>query len=399
MMPEREQRKTPRTLVVSSSLALLAAAVTLTVTGCKKSGPAVVPPPIVQVLQVTTSDAARSTEFVGKLDSPQTVEVRARVEAFVDQVLFKEGTEVKLGDPLFVLDRKPFEEKLAAANGVLAETRAALNKSQKDVARLTPLAEKKAIPQQDLDNAIASVAVAEANVLSAEAQVKSAEIDLGYCAVHAPVSGLIGARNVSVGSLVGKGEPTLLATISELDPIWYYTAISEVDFLHAQRTAMEAGRQIGELPVSLILADGSEYPHGGKWVFVDRAVDVTTGTIRARAEFPNPQKILRPGMFARIRISLRDDKGIILVPERALSELQGKSFVWVVGAENKASQRPVRVAPVRIGGNVVVLEGLKAGEHIIVEGVHKVREGLTVQPVSGHPVPVAGPAASHEKKD
>jgi membrane fusion protein, multidrug efflux system len=143
---------------------------------------------------------------------------------------------------------------------------------------------------------------------------------------------MIGARQVSVGSLVGKGEPTLLATISQLDPIWFYCAISEVDYLHAQRTANALGRQIGDLPVTLILADGSEHPEPGKWVFLDRAVDVTTGTIRARAEFSNPDGLLRPGMFARIRISLRIEGGNILVPERALAELQGKSFVWVVGA-------------------------------------------------------------------
>jgi membrane fusion protein (multidrug efflux system) len=159
------------------------------------------------------------TEFIGQLDSPQNVEVRARVEAFVEQVLFTEGANVVKGAPLFLLDKKPFEQRLAAAEGMLAEAKAALGKYQADVARLTPLAKAKAIPRQDLENAVASVAVGEANVLSAEARVESATIDRDYCDVKAPLDGMIGAKQVSVGSLVGKGEPTLLATISQLDPI------------------------------------------------------------------------------------------------------------------------------------------------------------------------------------
>lgn len=369
-------------LPMNRGLALLTAALMLGALGCKKPVPAALPPPVVQVMEAVTTNVTRSIEFIGQLDSPQNVEVRARVEAFVKEVLFTEGTNVVQYQPLFRLDEQPFEQRLAAAKGMLAEARAALNKYEKDVARLEPLAEKKAIPQQDLDNAVASVAVGQANLLSAEARVRSAELDLSYCDVQAPVSGYIGARQVSVGSLVGKGEPTLLATISQLDPIWFYCAISEVDYLHAQRTANEAGRQMGELPVILILADGSEHPEPGEWVFLDRAVDMTTGTIRARAEFSNPDKLLRPGMFARIRISLRIEGGNILVPERALAELQGKSFVWVVGPDNMASQRPVQVAPTRIGGNAMILEGLQPGERIVIEGLHKMREGAPVQPMT-----------------
>jgi membrane fusion protein (multidrug efflux system) len=378
----RTRRIVPKQVGITASLALLAAAQALTMVGCKPPPPSAPPPPVVQVMDVALTNVARSALFIGQLDSPQNVEVRARVEAFVDQVLFTEGTDVKAGAPLFLLDKKPFEEQLAAANGMLAEARASLVKCEKDVARLTPLAEKKAIPQQDLDNAVASVAVAQANVLSAEARAKSAELDLGYCDVKAPVEGQIGAKEVSVGSLVGKGEPTLLATVSQLDPIWFYCAISEVDYLNAQRTATEIGRKIGDLQASLILADGTEHPEPGKWVFMDRAVDIKTGTIRARAEFRNPSKLLRPGMFARVRLSVPTEKGNILVPERALVELQGKSFVWVVDADNKAAQRPVQVAPNRIGAHAVILDGLKPGERIVVEGLQKLRQGAPVQPAT-----------------
>jgi membrane fusion protein (multidrug efflux system) len=356
--------------------------VTLPFAGCQKAEPPKPQLPTVTVMEVTATNVPITTEFIGQLDSPQNVEVRARVEAFVSEILFTEGVPVKEGDPLFALDRAPFEERLAAAEGMLAEARAALKKYQADVARLTPLAKAKAIPQQDLDNAVASVDVGEASVQSAEARVKSTRLDLGYCDVKAPVPGLIGAKQVSVGSLVGKGEPTLLATISTLDPIWFYCAIGEVDYLRAERKVRESGRKLGDLPVTLILADGSELPDQGRWVFLDRAVDATTGTLRARAEFANLKSasrdgttnyVLRPGMFARARLSLKTEQDSILVPQRAVQELQGKNFVWVVGEGDTAAQRPVKVG-VEIGSEVIILEGLKAGERIIVEGVQKVRK-------------------------
>jgi membrane fusion protein (multidrug efflux system) len=180
---------------------------------------------------------------------------------------------------------------------------------------------------------------------------------------------------------VGKGQPTLLATISTLDPIWFYCAFSEVDYLRADRMAQETGRRVRGLPVQLILADGSEFPDQGQWVFLDRAVDVTTGTLRARAEFPNPRKVLRPGMFGRVRISLKTENEGLLVPERAVQELQGKNFVWVVGDDDKAAQRPVKVGA-DIGSDKLILEGLKAGERVVVEGVQKVREGAPVKPLT-----------------
>ena len=370
-----------RKAVASMALVPLAAAMALGISGCKKEAPPPPPPPVVQVADVVATNAPMATEIIGQLDSPQNVEVRARIEAFVENVLFTEGTEVKAGDPLFLLDKKPFEERLAATNGMLAEAKASLNKYQKDVARLQPLAEKRAIPQQDLDNAIASVDVGNASVLSAQARVVSATLDLGYCDVRAPTNGLIGAKLVSIGELVGKGQPTLLATMSTLDPIWFYCAVSEVQYLKADNEVRRTGKQISELPVSLILADGSVHPAKGKIVFVDRAVDSKTGTLRVRAEFANAQKILRPGMFSRIKVDLGVRPDSILVPERAVAELQGKTFVWVIGADNKATQRAVKVGET-LGENVLVTEGLKTGDRIVTEGLQKVREGAVVQPMT-----------------
>ncbi|MEI8037608.1 MAG: efflux RND transporter periplasmic adaptor subunit [Verrucomicrobiota bacterium] len=346
--------------------------------GCQKPAATVLPPPIVEVMAIAASEVPLNSTLIGQLDSPQNVEVRARVEAFVDEMRFTEGIEVKKGDVLFVLDKKPFLEKLMAAQGSLAESKAALLKYQTDVARLLPLVEKKAVPQQDLDNSLASVDMGKASVLTAQSKVETAQLNLGYCEVLAPITGLIGAKQVSIGDLVGKGEPTLLATMSTLDPIWFYCNISEVDYIQAEAKSRKIGRDINTLPLTLVLANGLEHPNQGKFVFIDRAVDVKTGTLRIRAEFPNPEKILRPGMFARARIDLGVRKGCLEVPERAVVELQGRAFLWIISQDGKASQRPVKVGE-QNGSNLLILEGLKAGERVVVEGLQKVREGAPVQ--------------------
>jgi membrane fusion protein (multidrug efflux system) len=359
--------------------ASVASAAVLGVFGCAKQAPTAPPPPLVQVLEIQATNAPASVDFIGQLDSPQNVEVRARVEAFVDKIVFTEGTEVKEGDTLVKLDDKPYQERLAAANGTLAEAKAALNKYEKDVARLRPLAEKRAVPQQDLDNALASVDVGKASVLTAEARVQAAMLDISYCDVRAPVTGLIGAKQVSMGELVGKGQPTLLATISTLDPIWFYCNVSEVAYLKAEAATKRTGTKVEDLPVTLVLANGELHPEKGRFVFIDRAVDIKTGTLRVRAEFANPRKVLRPGMFGRINVDLGLRPDSILVPERAVAELQGKTFVWVVDADNKATQRAVKVGG-QLGENALILEGLKPGDRIVVEGLQKVRESAPVQP-------------------
>ena len=373
MPPDRGTAALPGAVVVAVML--------FAISGCKKEAPPPPPPPVVQVMEIKASEAPTTVEFIGQLDSPQNVEVRARVEAFVDKMLFTEGTELKEGDPLFKLDDKPYLERLAAAKGMLAEAKAALNKYEKDVARLTPLAQKKAVPQQDLDNAVASVDVGQASVLSAEARVQSATLDLGYCDVRAPVAGLIGAKQVSIGELVGKGSPTLLATISTLDPIWFYCNVSEAQYLRASTVDRRAGMKLEDLPITLILANGTEHPDKGKIVFLDRAVDAKTGTLRVRAAFANSQRLLRPGMFGRIKVDLGNRPDSILVPERAVAELQGKNFVWVVGSDNKTNQRGVTVGD-QIGENLLIVEGLKSGDRIVTEGLQKVREGATVKPMT-----------------
>jgi membrane fusion protein (multidrug efflux system) len=347
--------------------------------GCKKAAPPPPPPPIVQVMDLTATNVPLGAEFIGQLDSPQNVEVRARVEAFVQEMPFTEGTEVKAGELLFKLDDGPYKQRLAAAKGSLGEAEAALAKYQADVARLKPLAEKRAVPQQDLDNALASVDVGKASVFSAQARVESAQLDLSYCEVRAPTNALIGAKQVSIGELVGKGTPTLMATMSTLDPIWFYCNVGESQYLKADSVSRSTGKNLADLPLTLILANASTHPDQGKFVFIDRAVDIKTGTLRLRAEFPNPTKVLRPGMFSRIRVDAGVRPDSIVVPERAVTELQGKNFVWVIGSDNKAAQRSVKVGD-QIGEGLLILEGLKAGERIVVEGLQKVRDGTLVQP-------------------
>jgi membrane fusion protein, multidrug efflux system len=345
--------------------------------GCKKPEVAAPPPPVVEVMEITTSEVPLTTTLIGQLDSPQNVEVRARVEAFVEEMLFTEGVEVNKGDILFVLDKKPFQERLAAAEGALAETQAALKKYETDVARLEPLFAKNAIPKQDLDNALASVEVGRANVASAQSRVESAQLDLGYCDVRAPVTGLIGAKQVSIGDLVGKGEPTLLATMSTLDPIWFYCNVSEVEYLQAEEKSKLTGKKLESVPLTLIMPNGKDHADHGQFSFIDRAVDTRTGTLRVRAEFPNREKLLRPGMFTRVRVDLGTRPDTITVPERAIVELQGKSFVWRIGEDGKATQQAI-VTGEQVGSRIIINEGLKAGQRIIVEGVHKVREGMPV---------------------
>ncbi len=346
--------------------------------GCKKPEAAAVPPPNVECLEIKPTEVALSETFIGQLDSPQNVEVRARVEAFVKEAPFEEGKEVAKDQVIFILDDGPYQERLKGAEGALAEAKAAVAKNRADVARLEPLFKSRAIPEQDLDNAKAAVEVGDAAVQSAIARVDSAKLDLSYCSMRASTTGLIGAKQVAIGDLVGKGEPTLLATISTLDPIWFYCNVSEVDYLQAREKSKQTGRQIEDVPLTLILPNGKEHADPGKFVFIDSAVNTKTGTVRVRAEFPNKEKLLRPGMFSRVRVNIGMRPNTLTVPERAIVELQGKSFVWLVGKDNKVSQQGVTRGE-QVGAQIIINDGLKPGDRIVVEGINKLREGVPVQ--------------------
>jgi len=349
-------------------------------------------------MDITPTNVPLSAEIIGQLDSPQNIEIRARVEAFVQEMPFVEGTNVTPGQVLFKLDDGPYQQRLLAAKGSLGEAEAALAKYKADVARLQPLADKHAVPKQDLDNAVASVDVGEAAKFSAQARVEAAQLDLSYCTVSAPTNGLIGAKQVSIGELVGKGQPTLMATMSTLDPIWIYCNVAEVGLLNADDYARRTGKRVTDAPVTLILANGSVHPQKGQIVFIDRAVDVKTGTLRIRGQFPNPEQRLRPGMFGRMKLDLGERPDSILVPERAVTELQGKNFVWVISPENKAEQRKVTLGH-QIGESLLIVEGLKAGERIVVEGLQKVRDGGEVKPMTAAQMAEAAAAQAAQQAE
>ncbi|MCU0781766.1 MAG: efflux RND transporter periplasmic adaptor subunit [Akkermansiaceae bacterium] len=344
--------------------------------GCKKSAPPPPPPPVVEVMEVKESDIPVTSLLIGQLDSPQNVAIRARVEAYVKTIAFTEGGNVKKGDLLFELNEEPFIERLTAAEAQVAEAEAALRKAQADLARMEPLKNTGAVSKTDFDKSVAAVETGTANLEAAKARVESAKLDLGYCKVHAPIDGLIGAKEVSVGDLVGKGEPTLLATMSSLNPIWCYSNIAESDYLKVQNRIKELGIDLSKLPLTLILSNGDEHPEKGKIVFFDRAVAATTGTMRMRSEFPNPTELLRPGMFARIRIEGGTRKGL-QIPERATVMIQGRTFVWALAEDQTVSQREITLGNGTPAG-VIVTDGLKPGEKIVVEGTHKVRQGMKV---------------------
>ncbi len=390
--PAVHSRQTPCRLPrFSRPLALIAAGL---LSGCEKPVPPPPPPPVVQALEIKESDLPRTATIIGQLDSPKNVEIRARVEAFVKKICFTEGTNVKEGDLLFELNEAPFIEKKIAAEAKKAETEAALRKAQADLARIEPLKNTGAVSKMDLDKAVAAVDTGTAAVSAANAQVESAKLDLGYCKVMSPIAGLIGAKEVSEGDLVGKGEPTLLATLSSLNPIWSYCNISEMDYLKIMGQARELGLEIDKIPLTLIKSNGVEHPEKGKLVFFDRAVSAKTGTMRLRAEFPNPTELLRPGMFGRVRFEGGTRKGI-QVPQRAIVELQGKAFVWILNEDQTVNQRAVKLGNLN-ESNVAVLDGLKPGDRIIAEGIHKVREGGKVNAQAASPAD--GAAAATQPK-
>jgi membrane fusion protein, multidrug efflux system len=358
----------------------------------KKEAPPPPPPLDVKVATVLQKDVPILAEAIGETRGSEEIEIQARVEGFLEAVHFEEGMPVRKGQLLFTIDPKQYEASLAQARGALAQAEAQLSRARQDVDRFRPLVEQNAIARQDYDNALSSAAAAEAAVASARAVAQGAEIDLGYTRVYSPIDGLAGKVEVRPGNLVGRGQTTLLTRISDIDPIHVRFSISEREYLTLSkaRQADGAGSEPRKLPFTMILADGSTHPHDGELVFADRLVDPTTGTLLLEAAFPNPERIVRPGQYARIRVPVGLAKDAILVPQRAVMELQATFSVAVVTADNKISMRQVTTGP-RVGSLWVIENGLKAGDRVVVEGMQKAREGLTVNPTV---VPIEDPAAA-----
>lgn len=344
---------------------------------CGKSEPPPPPPVEVQVAQVLQRDVPIMVEEIGQTLGSSEVEVRARVEGFLDTIDYKEGTFVKKGDLLYTIDPQPLEAKLARARGELASSQADLARASQDVARYRPLVALNAIPRQQFEQAVAIENASRAAVDAMLATVRSAELDLGYTRVTSPIDGLAGKTEVKPGNLVGRGETTLLTTISTIDPIHVRFSISETDYLKYARSRGTRSEAEEEDRFELVLGDGSVHLHRGNLVFSDRVVDATTGTLLLEAAFPNPERLVRPGQYARVRAAIDRKKGAILVPQRAVRELQATYTVAVVSADGKVSIRTVKPGE-RVGSLWLIESGLAAGESVVVEGLQKVKDGVTV---------------------
>ncbi len=339
------------------------------------------PPPEVVVAPVISRTVPIVGDYVARTEARQTVEIRAQVGGALEKVLFQEGSQVKVGQLLFVIDQRPYRTALQEAQATLAQAEAALRQARKDVARLRPLVAEDAAPQVDLDNAESAVEQASAAIARSKAGIDRAELDLKFTEIRSPIAGIIGKEEVAVGNLVSRDQ-TLLTTISSWDPMRVVFSISEADYLHRAHLLEEvkttpAGQRAA--PFQLVLADNSVYPLRGELSFVDRALNLTTGTLSVYASFPNPDKLLRPGLFGRIRVVLEQRPDTLLVPQRAVQIRQGVQSVLVVGGDNKVALRTVMLGG-RYQDYFIVNEGLSAGERVVVDGLQRAVPGGTVVP-------------------
>ncbi len=363
--------------VVASGLLLM---------GCGSSEPetAVAPPLPVGVATVERQDVPLFLELVGSTRGTQDVPIRARVEGFLETMNFREGSFVKKGDLLYTIDAQPFRAKLVEAQSRLATAQTKLVKAQSDLARIKPLAEIDAVSQQDLDSALAQEAAARSGVQAAKAGVDLANIELSYTRLSAPIDGLIGLSKAKPGEFVGRDpNPVVLNVLSDIDPIRVRFAISEREYLILARAYLERKKSEDvareRKPLVLLLADGSEHVHPGTVVASAQAIDPETGTYSVEAAFPNPDGLLLPGQFARVRAPYRTLEDATVVPRRAVFELQGRYQLYIVTAGNSIEVREVTPGPV-VDNMIVIESGLEGGETVVVEGLQKVRSGMTVDP-------------------
>ena len=360
-------------------LALLLATVSFAV-GCGKTNAApAIPAPEVEVASVVQQDVPIVSEWVATLDGYVNAQIQPQVTGYIIRQTYKEGSFVHKGQILFHIDPRPFQAVLEQANAQLAQTQAQFAKTAMDVDRDTPLAKERAIAQSQLDNDIQANRAAKAAVKAAEAQVEQAQLNLEFTEVKSLVDGVAGIAQVQIGNLVNP--TTVLTSVSQVNPIKAYFSISEQEYIHfADRINADAQKEIpsNAPPFELILSDGSVYPHKGIGLLANRQVDVSTGSIQIVCSFPNPQNFLRPGQFGRLRAAPEVRRGALLVPQKAVSELQGSYQIAVVGADNKVSIRAVKAGD-RVGPMWIVEGGVKPGEKVVVEGLQKVQNGGTVK--------------------
>ena len=349
----------------------------------EKKAPAPPPPPEISVVITKAQDVPLYLEFVGQTSGLKDIAIRARQEGFLEGVHFKEGSEVEKDALLYTLESQPFEEKVAARMSGVAEVKTMLAKAKGDLDRIKPLAEINAVSKSDLDAAVAAYEATLSSLEAAKATLRAAEIELSYTKIYSPIAGIIGKTKAKVGDFVGKDpNPVILNTVSQLDTILVTFFITETQYMNFARYLTKTDSKQGdhqEENFELILIDGSLYEHKGKPDFVDREVDTSTGAMLAQASFPNPEKLLRPGQFAKVRIKGQVINDGILIPQRCVMEIQGLYNVFVVNADNTIETREIKVGS-KVGSFWLITEGLKPGEKVVFEGLQKVKNGAPVNP-------------------
>lgn len=352
------------------------------------------PPPEVGVVTVQPGEVGLLTELPGRLEASRIAQVRARAAGIVQERLFREGSDVKAGQPLFRIDPATLQAAQASAQATLARAQASLGQARALAERYKPLAEANAISQQEYANAVAAQKAAEAEVAAGEAAVRTAQINLGYAQVVSPISGRIGRALVTEGALVGQGEATPLAVVQQLDPLYVNITQSASEVL-ALRRAAEQGRLKrsgdGGTPVRILLDDGSTYARPGRLLFADLQVDPASGQVQLRAEVPNPDRLLLPGLYVRVRLEQARVERAILLPQQAVTRSEQGDSVLVVGDGGQVAPRQVKVGSAQ-NGQWVITDGLKPGEQVVVDGVQKLRPGAPVKPVPWSP-PAQGASA------
>jgi membrane fusion protein (multidrug efflux system) len=357
-------------------LKLIVGSLALALAACAKPAPPAAQPPEVQVTEVVQRDTPIYVELVGATLGSEDVEIRPRVEGYLVSINFTEGSFVRKGDLLYKIDPQPFEAAVAESKADLETAHARLDKARNDVNRLMPLVKERAVSQQELDNALSAREAAQSQVAAFEAKLAKAKLDLAYTMIFSPTDGIIGTTKQKVGSLVSRGDSGLLNTVSKVDPILFRCAIAEAEYLKIARRG--TGRQYEKkYGVDLILADGTVHPHKGKLDAIERAVDPTTGTLTGQFSFPNPERILRPSQYGRARFVIDVKENAVLIPQRAVQEIQGLNSVMVVKPDTTVEQRMVKAGE-RVEDLWIIDSGVKPGEKVIVEGIQKVQPGIKV---------------------
>ena len=360
-------------IVCSLLLAILACS--------KEEAPKEAPPPKVTVIVTAAQEVPLYQEFVGQIFGLKDIAISARVEGFLEGIHFQEGSEVEKGQLLYTLESQTSKEKVAAQMSRVAEAKTISANAKGDLRRIKPLAEVKAVSQSDLDTAVAMYEASLSSVEAARANLRALQIQLGYTKIYSPISGIIGKTQAKVGDFVGRNpNPVILNTVSQVDTVLVNFFITESQYLEFARLRAQAAPSRQEAKqFELILADESVYEFKGKADFLGREVDPTTGALLVQASFPNPEKLLRPGQFAKVRVEVEVVKDGILIPQRCVSELQGLFSVFVVGANNTVERREVKVGP-KVKEFWLIVEGLKPGEQVVYEGLQMVRDGTVVEP-------------------